>query len=141
MPAPDVTALLHAWNAGDLDAREQVMMLVYEELRRRAAAHMRRERQGHLLQPTALVHEAYLRLVDQRHTAWRGRVQFLAVAAEIMRRVNQPGLDTGPSFFENDDLGRPQLFFGSNRGIAGVHDIYVSEMLPDGSFGPPGPRT
>jgi RNA polymerase sigma factor (TIGR02999 family) len=82
-----VTALLHAWNDGDLEAREQVMLLVYDELRRRAAAHMRRERQGHLLQPTALVHEAYLRLVDQRHTAWRSRAQFLAVAAEIMRRI------------------------------------------------------
>lgn len=87
MPTPDVTALLHAWNEGDLDAREQVMTLVYEELRRRAATHMRREGQGHLLQPTALVHEAYLRLVDQRHTAWRSRAQFLAVAAEIMRRI------------------------------------------------------
>jgi RNA polymerase sigma factor (TIGR02999 family) len=84
---PDVTALLHAWNEGDLDARGQVMMLVYEELRQRAMAHMRRERQGHLLQPTALVHEAYLRLVDQRRTAWRSRAQFLAVAAEIMRRI------------------------------------------------------
>ena len=87
LPAPDVTALLHAWNEGDLDAREQVMTLVYEELRRRAGAHMHRERGGHLLQPTALVHEAYLRLVDQRHTAWRSRAQFLAVAAEIMRRI------------------------------------------------------
>jgi hypothetical protein len=66
LAAPDVTALLHAWNESDLDAREQVMMLVYEELRQRAVAHMRRERQGHLLQPTALVHEAYLRLVDQQ---------------------------------------------------------------------------
>ena len=87
MPAPDVTALLHAWNEGDLDAREQLMPLVYDELRRRAAACMRRERQGHLLQPTALVHEAYLRLVDQRHAAWRNRAQFLAVAGEIMRRI------------------------------------------------------
>ena len=87
LPAPDVTALLHAWNEGDLDAREQVMTLVYEELHRRALAHMRRERREHLLQPTALVHEAYLRLVDQRQTAWRSRAQFLAVAAEIMRRI------------------------------------------------------
>ena len=87
MSAPELTALLHAWNEGDLDAREQVMTLVYEELRRRAVTHMRRERQGHLLQPTALVHEAYLRLVDQRQTAWRSRAQFLAVAAEIMRRI------------------------------------------------------
>ncbi len=50
--------------------------------------------------------------------------------------VNAPGLDTGPSFFENDDVGIPQLFFASNRGIAGVHDIYVSDLLADGTFGP-----
>ena len=83
---PDVTALLRAWSEGDLDAREQLIPLVYEELRRRAAAFMRRERQTHTLQPTALVHEAYLRLVQQR-AEWRNRAQFLAVAAEIMRRI------------------------------------------------------
>ena len=87
LPGPDVTALLRAWNEGDLAAREQVMALVYEELHRRAMAQMRRERRDHLLQPTALVHEAYLRLVDQRQTAWRSRAQFFAVAAEIMRRI------------------------------------------------------
>jgi RNA polymerase sigma factor (TIGR02999 family) len=63
------------------------MPLVYDELRRRAAGYMRRERKAHLLQPTALVHEAYLRLVDQRRVAWRNRAQFLAVAAEVMRRI------------------------------------------------------
>jgi len=87
LPSQDVTALLHAWSEGDLVAREQLMPLVYAELRRRAAACMRRERLGHVLQPTALVHEAYLRLVDQRKVAWRGRAQFLAVAAGIMRRI------------------------------------------------------
>ena len=83
----DVTALLHAWTEGDLDAREQLMPLVYDELRRRAAACLRRERPSHTLQPTALVHEAYLRLVDQKHAAWKNRAQFFAVAAEIMRRI------------------------------------------------------
>lgn len=87
LPAPDVTTLLHAWTEGDLSARDQLMPLVYHELRQRAAACMRRERQAHVLQPTALVHEAYLRLVDQRHVAWRNRAQFLAVAAEVMRRI------------------------------------------------------
>ena len=86
-PASDVTGLLRAWSAGDLDARERLMPLVYDELRRRAAACMRRERQSHTLQPTALVHEAYLRLVDQRQAAWQNRAQFFAVAAEIMRRI------------------------------------------------------
>ena len=90
MPVPtarDVTALLHAWTEGDLDAREQLMPLVYDELRRRAAVCLRRERPAHTLQPTALVHEAYLRLVDQKHAAWQNRAQFFAVAAEIMRRI------------------------------------------------------
>ena len=83
----DVTRLLHAWAAGDLDARERVLILVYEELRRRAAAQLRRERPGHTLQATALVHEAYIRLVDQRRAAWQNRAQFLAVASQMMRRI------------------------------------------------------
>jgi RNA polymerase sigma factor (TIGR02999 family) len=86
-PPHDVTQLLHAWGDGDLDARERVVALVYDELRRRAAAHLRRERQGHTLQPTALVHEAYLRLVDQRDADWKNRAQFLAVASQMMRRI------------------------------------------------------
>jgi RNA polymerase sigma factor (TIGR02999 family) len=83
----DVTELLHAWGDGDLEARERVVALVYEELRRRAAAHLRRERRGHTMQPTALVHEAYLRLVDQRRAVWQNRAQFLAVASRMMRRI------------------------------------------------------
>ena len=86
-PTHDVTELLHAWGDGDLSARERVVALVYDELRRRAAAHLRRERQGHTLQPTALVHEAYLRLVDQRRAEWQNRAQFLAVASQMMRRI------------------------------------------------------
>jgi RNA polymerase sigma factor (TIGR02999 family) len=86
-PNRDVTELLHAWSAGDLDARDQAMGLVYQELRRRAAAHLRRERAGHTLQPTALVHEAYIRLVDQRRAVWQNRAQFLAVASQMMRRI------------------------------------------------------
>jgi RNA polymerase sigma factor (TIGR02999 family) len=86
-PRNDVTDLLHAWGAGDLDARELVMGFVYQELRRRAAAHLRRERPGQTLQPSALVHEAYIRLVDQRRAVWRNRAQFLAVASQMMRRI------------------------------------------------------
>jgi RNA polymerase sigma factor (TIGR02999 family) len=86
-PTHDVTELLHAWSDGDLNARERVVALVYEELRRRAAAHLRHERQGHTLQPTALVHEAYLRLVDQRRAVWQNRAQFLAIASQMMRRI------------------------------------------------------
>jgi RNA polymerase sigma factor (TIGR02999 family) len=83
----DVTALLHAWTDGDSDARDRLMVVVYDELRRRAAAYLRRERSGNTLQPTALVHEAYLRLVDQRRAVWKNRAQFFGVAAEMMRRI------------------------------------------------------
>jgi len=83
----EVTALLKAWSNGNVAARDLLMPLVYEELRRRASAYLRRERPGHTLQPTALVHEAYLRLVDQRRVAWQNRAQFFGVAAEMMRRI------------------------------------------------------
>jgi len=83
----DVSALLEAWSDGDLDARDRVFPVVYGELRRRAGAFMRRERAGHTLEPTALVHEVYLRMVGQNHAAWRNRAQFLAIASEMMRRI------------------------------------------------------
>jgi RNA polymerase sigma factor (TIGR02999 family) len=84
---PNVTELLRAWGDGDLHARDRVVGLVYDELRRRAAAYLRRERLGHTLQPTALVHEAYLRLVDQDRVVWQNRAQFFAVASQMMRRI------------------------------------------------------
>lgn len=86
-PDADVTGLLQAWARGEVDARDRLLPLVYQELRRRAAAYLRRERRGHTLQPTALVHEAYLRLVKQDRSAWQNRAQFLAVAAQMMRRI------------------------------------------------------
>lgn len=83
----DVTDLLQAWSEGDREAVERLMPLLYAELRRQAARQLRRERGDHSLQPTALVHEAYLRLVDQRRARWKNRTQFFAVAAQMMRRV------------------------------------------------------
>lgn len=83
----DVTQLLVAWGAGDPSAGDKLLPIVYAELHRRAAAAMRREDDGHTLQPTALVHEAYLRLVDQRAVEWRNRAQFYGVAAQTMRRI------------------------------------------------------
>lgn len=82
-----VTRLLEQWSAGDDAALESLMPLVYRELRYLAAASWRREKVGHTLQPTAVVHEAFLRLVGQKGAAWEGRRQFLAVAAQMMRRV------------------------------------------------------
>jgi RNA polymerase sigma factor (TIGR02999 family) len=93
MPPPEnppssesVTRLLQAWSDGDLAARDQLVPLVYDELRRRAAAYLRRERPGHTLQPTALVHEAYGRLASQ-HEPFQNRAQFFAMASQMMRRV------------------------------------------------------
>jgi RNA polymerase sigma factor (TIGR02999 family) len=83
----DVSALLRAWGQGQLEARDRLMQVVYRELRRRAAAYLRRERPGHTLQPTALVHEAYLRLVDQNAAVWQNQAQFFAVASQMMRRI------------------------------------------------------
>jgi RNA polymerase sigma factor (TIGR02999 family) len=87
--APDsaTTRLLIDWTNGDDRAREAMMPLVYDELRRLASALMRRERSDHTLQPTALVHEAYLRLIEQRKVDWRNRAQFVGLAAVMMRRI------------------------------------------------------
>jgi RNA polymerase sigma factor (TIGR02999 family) len=81
------TQLLLAWGAGDREALDQMLPLVYGELHRLAAHYLSRERPDHTLQPTALVHEAYLRLVNQRDVDWRNRAQFLGVAAGMMRRI------------------------------------------------------
>ena len=83
----DVTALLVAWSNGEQSAAERLVPAVYEELHRQAARAMRREGAGHTLEPTALVHEAYLRLVDQRRVEWRNRAHFFGIASEVMRRV------------------------------------------------------
>jgi RNA polymerase sigma-70 factor, ECF subfamily len=82
-----VTELLRAWAAGDAQASEVLVPLVYAELRRQARRAMRREGDGHTLQPTALVHEAWLRLGDQHDGRWESRTQFFAIAAQTMRRV------------------------------------------------------
>ena len=83
----DISALLAAWGRGDLAARDQLMPIVYEELRRQAKAYLRRERDEHTLQPTALVHEAYLRLTKQDRIVWQNRAQFYGVSAQMMRRI------------------------------------------------------
>ena len=87
VPGHAVTELLIAWNAGDRHALDALVPLVYTELRRQARLALRREGAGHTLQPTALVHEAWLRLAGQQHARWEGRTQFFAVAAQVMRRV------------------------------------------------------
>lgn len=83
----EITQFLHAWSAGDRESLESVLPLVYDELRRLAAAKMGGERSDHTLQPTALVHEAFLRLTELHHIRWRNRSHFFGAAAHVMRRV------------------------------------------------------
>ncbi len=86
-PTPgEVTVLLKAWGEGDASARDRLIPLIYGELRRRAAGHLRRERHGHTLRPTDLVHETYLRLRAQ-NAEWHNREQLYAVASRLMRRI------------------------------------------------------
>lgn len=82
-----ISHLLQRWAGGDAQAREDLVPLVYHELRRRAVAYLRRERRDHTLQPTALVNEAYLRLMGQERVTWINRSQFFGVAAQAMRRI------------------------------------------------------
>ena len=86
-PSPDVTELLRGWSSGDRLAGEQLIAAVYTELHRQAGRAMRREADDHTLQTTALVHEAYIRLIDQRRVEWRNRAHFFGVAAQLMRRI------------------------------------------------------
>ncbi len=87
VPTEQATRLLIDWSNGNREAAAALMPLVYEELRRLARGYLQRERPDHTLQATGLVHEAYLRLVDQQTTTWRNRAHFFSVAAQLMRRI------------------------------------------------------
>jgi RNA polymerase sigma factor (TIGR02999 family) len=86
-PSRDVTQLLIDWNNGNRQALEELLPLVYDELRRLASRYLQRECPGQTLQGTALVHEAYLRLIDQTRVQWQNRAHFLGVAAQMIRRI------------------------------------------------------
>ena len=83
----DISRLLRQWSEGDHAAEDELLPLVYDELHRQAARYLRRERAAHTLQTTALIHEAYLRLINQRDVQWQSRTHFFALAAQMMRRV------------------------------------------------------
>lgn len=93
MASPDdssdnhLTELLHKWNSGDLSAQDDVMQAIYQEMRKRARIYLRKERQGHTLQTTALVHEVYLRIIKQNRVQWQNRNHFFGIAAQMMRRI------------------------------------------------------
>jgi RNA polymerase sigma factor (TIGR02999 family) len=120
-PQQSVTELLVGWGQGDKAALDELMPVVYQELRRLAQNYLSDERPGHTLQTTALVHEAYLRLVDQRSVNWQNRAQFFGVAAQMMRRIlinhavdrqakkrqgyaTKVSLDEAVSFFEQREV-------------------------------------
>lgn len=83
----EVTVFLKAWSGGDREAADRLMMLVYDEMRRLAASYLRQQRSDHTLQPTALVHEAYMKLIDVSQVNWQDRAHFFAVAAQTMRHI------------------------------------------------------
>jgi RNA polymerase sigma factor (TIGR02999 family) len=83
----DITQMLREWSDGKREALAELMPLVYDELRRQAANYLRRERPDHTLQTTALIHEAYLKLIDQRDVDWQSRAHFFAISAQAMRRI------------------------------------------------------
>lgn len=85
--SPHITQLLKEWSEGNQQILDELMPLVYEELRRQASRYLRREREGHTLQTTALIHEAYLKLIDQKNVDWQNRSHFFAIAAQAMRRI------------------------------------------------------
>jgi len=84
---PNITAMLREWKDGRPEAVDELLPLIYDELHRRAAAYMRRERQNHTLQPTALVHETWLKLLEQHGGRWNDREHFFAIASKVMRRI------------------------------------------------------
>jgi len=115
------TELLLAWSGGDTTAFEQLVPLVHEELRRLARRYMARERRDHTLQPTALVNEAYLRLIDVRRMPWQNRAHFLAIAARIMRRILV-------------DAARARH---SHKRGAGIENVSLDDAMGVSSPGPP----
>ena len=119
LAAPGVTVLLHAWIAGDASALERLTPIVYSELHRLAHRQMAGERAGHVLQPSALVNEAFVRLMGSGGAAWENRQQFFAAAARLMRQVlvdfaradetqKRGGRDAQVQVFEMDELSKPQ---------------------------------
>lgn len=82
-----ITQMLHKWSNGNREALEELLPLVYDELHRQAARYLRRERKDHTLQTTALINEAYLKLIDQKNVQWESRTHFFAIAAQAMRRI------------------------------------------------------
>jgi RNA polymerase sigma factor (TIGR02999 family) len=120
-PQADVTRLLVQLSTGDQTAINHLMPLVYDELRRIAGSHLRRERAGHTLQSTALVHEAYLRLIDQRNVVWQNRAHFFGLASQMIRRIlvdHARGHQAAKR-----GAGAPRLSLDEAMGVPGARDL------------------
>ena len=119
-----ITQLLVRWNAGDENALDKLMPLVESELKRLAGNYLRKERPGHTLQPTALVNEAYLRLVDQRDAKWQNRAHFYGIAAKLMRRIL---VDHARVKFadKRGGAGQQRLSITSAQGISATPDLDI----------------
>lgn len=117
----DVTRLLIASSAGDRAAMDELLPMVYDELRRLAQSYLRNERPGHTLQGTALVHEAYLRLIDQKNVQWKNRAHFFGIAAQMIRRIlvdHARGRNA-----EKRGAGAPRLSLDEALGVPGGRDL------------------
>lgn len=108
-PVQEITKLLVDWRKGDLEALERLTPLVYQELHKLAQAYLRRERSEHTLQPTALIHEAYLRLMDQAHPEWENRSHFFGVAARLMRQILVEHARTHATFKRGGEAAKVSL--------------------------------
>ncbi len=123
----NITHLLQEWNAGDPQALNRLTPLVYEELRHQAARYLRQERHGHTLQTTALIHEAYLRLVDVKDVPWQSRAHFFAIAANLMRRI----LVDHARRRDADKRGGSQIRVPFDEAFGSVNEIDVDLLAID----------
>lgn len=123
MPSGDVTELLSEYREGNREALDRLLPMVYGELRKIAARYMRAEDVSHTLQPTALVHEAYMRLVDQRDVEWQNRAHFFGVAAQLMRRL-----------LVDHARGRNRQKRGGGLQVVPLEDHDVAGPAPDGGL-------
>lgn len=123
----NITHLLKEWSDGDERALERLTPLVYEELRHQAARYLRRERPGHTLQTTGLIHEAYLRLVDAKDVDWQNRTHFFAIAANLMRRI----LVDHARRRDAEKRGGSQLRLTLNDGLAVAYETDVDLLAID----------
>jgi RNA polymerase sigma factor (TIGR02999 family) len=126
-PSPrEVTRLLIDWSNGDRAALDQLIPVVYEELRRLASRYMRREKQGHSLQTSALVNEAYLRLVDEKNVKWQDRAHFFGVAARLMRRIL---VDHARSRSRAKRGGKAQMVSFAEQLVMSQEAVEVAEVI------------